>query len=118
MAAPKTVYLGDLLKMLRAMLSVAIVAAVTTASPASAYTVKGAVPCKSILEEHKNENYRAMNRWWLLGYFTARNYVDDANVGQGVDEMDVYNAAYIFCQENTNLDWDDAAIFIYDRYSR
>ena len=98
----------------RLLVSAAVVAAAVLASPANAYTVKGSVSCPDIVTEHQNESYRAMNRWWLLGYFTARNYVDNVDVGYQVDEEDVYALAYQFCQNNPGNDWDDAAINTYD----
>ena len=59
----------------------AILAAV--ALPASAeYTVKGSVECPDIVKEDGNEHYREYNKWWLLGYFTARNYAANQEVGQ------------------------------------
>lgn len=91
----------------------AILAAV--ALPASAeYTVKGSVECPDIITEDGNENYREFNKWWLLGYFTGRNYAADAEVGKGVDADQIYSMALNYCKSNATSDWDDAAIHIYD----
>lgn len=100
------------------ILSIVLASAVAAATPVQAYIVKGAVDCATILEEHKREDYRAMNRWWLLGYITARNYVDDADVTTGVDEHDIYDVAYRFCSKNLDSDWDYAAQHTYDFYDK
>jgi hypothetical protein len=99
-------------------LFVALLSAVAATAPAQAYTIKGSVECSTIFEEHKNENYRAMNRWWLLGYFTARNYIDDADTGAGINEMEIYEVAYNFCRANADTDWDYAAQYTYDYYRK
>ncbi len=92
-----------------------IAAAVITAltGPASAYTVKGSIECPDVIREDSNEDFRNMNKWWLLGYFSARNYSADASVGKDVDNDQIYRMALNFCQENAPKDWDDAAIHIY-----
>lgn len=89
------------------------------------YTVKGSVECPDIIKEDANENYREFNKWWLLGYFSARNYMADqrnsnhatnlsSTVGKGVDNDQIYSMALNFCTKNPTSDWDDAAIHIYD----
>ena len=60
--------------------SIALCIGLTAAN--AEYTVKGSVECPDIIKEDANENYREYNKWWLLGYFTARNYVADQEVGQ------------------------------------
>lgn len=100
------------------ILSVAAIASIAAAAPAHAYTIKGAVECPVILEEHKNEDYRAMNRWWLLGYITARNYNDNADVSRGIGEHDIYQVAYDYCARNSSSDWDDAAQHVYNHYRK
>ncbi|RDE10560.1 hypothetical protein [Pelagibacterium lacus] len=93
-----------------------ILAAATLASgQANAYLVKGNVTCPEIMEEHNNETYRAMNRWWLLGYITGRNYELDLETGLDVGEDALYKTAYQFCADNPDLTWDDAAYFLYDQ---
>lgn len=83
--------------------------------PAQAeYTVKGSVECPDIVKENENENYREFNKWWLLGYFTARNYVADQEVGKGIENDSIYAMALDFCKGNAGSDWDDAAIHVYD----
>ena len=96
------------------------------AFPAMAdYTVKGSVECPDIVKEDANENYREYNKWWLLGYFSARNYAADtannaggtqknSEVGKGIDNDNIYNMALDFCKNNPGNDWDDAAIHVYD----
>ncbi len=97
----------------------AVLAAV--ALPASAeYTVKGSVECPDIVKEDANENYREYNKWWLLGYLTARNYAadligPDANVAKGIESDELYARALAFCRENPDSDWDDAAVDLFDR---
>lgn len=83
--------------------------------PASAeYTVKGSVECPDIVKEDANENYREYNKWWLLGYITARNYSADQTVGKGIENDNLYSMALDFCKSNPGNDWDDAAIHVYD----
>ncbi len=85
------------------------------AMPAAAdYTVKGSVECPDIVKEDANEHYREYNKWWLLGYFTARNYVADQKVGKGIDSDEIYSMALSYCKLNRRNDWDDAAIHVYD----
>lgn len=104
--------------MRRLLLSVAALTSFAVAAPVQAYTVKGIVECPDILEEHKNDNYRAMNHWWLFGYITGRNYADEADVSAGVDASEVYNIAYTFCAKNPDSDWDDAARHTYNHYRK
>ena len=97
------------------ILMLAAIAAVTISGPVAAeYTVKGSVECPDIVREDANENYRQMNMWWLLGYFSARNYVADQTVGKGIDNDNIYQMALGYCQSNPGNDWDDAAIHTYD----
>ena len=90
------------------------------AVPAQAeYTVKGAVDCPKIVTEDANEHYRQYNKWWLLGYITARNYaVDllgtDGVVGKNVEADEIYAMGLSFCQANPEKSWDDAAIHVYE----
>ena len=91
-----------------------------SAFPAMAeYTVKGSVECPDIVKEDANENYREYNKWWLLGYFTARNFMVDketgsGQAGKGVENDNIYAMALDFCRSNPASDWDDAAIHVYD----
>lgn len=100
------------------LVSIALLSSVAVAAPVQAYTIKGSVSCPDILEEHKNEDFRAMNRWWLLGYITARNYHESADVSAGVGEHDIYNVAYTFCSKNLDSDWDYAAQHTYNHYKK
>jgi hypothetical protein len=89
--------------------------ALAAVAPASAYTVKSSVECPDILREDSDETFREMNKWWLMGYFTGRNYVDDAEVGREIEDENIYQMALDYCRGNSGNDWDDAAIHIYDR---
>lgn len=91
-----------------AMLSVMAVPAMAE------YTVKGSLTCEEAIGEDAHEHYREYNKWWLLGYFTARNYNDQVSVGYGIDNDNIYQMALSFCQSNLGNDWDDAAIHTYD----
>lgn len=84
-------------------------------TPAHAqYTVKGSVECPDILKEDKHDQYREYNKWWLLGYFTARNYSDQLNIGHNIEDDSIYEMALTFCRNNAGGDWDDAAIYVYE----
>ena len=96
----------------RVLLSGLLLAVSTTAM--ATYTVKGSVECDAIVSEDSNEHYREYNKWWLLGYITARNYIADQKVGEGVDSDSLYKIALTYCESNPKNDWDDAAIYIYD----
>ncbi len=89
--------------------------ALSAAAPTAAYTVKSAVKCPDILREDSNDAYRGMNKWWLMGYFTARNYMADAEAGEAVEDDNIYQMALDYCRSNPGDDWDDAAIHVYDR---
>lgn len=95
--------------------ALAVVAVTFVAAPAEAYTVKSSVECPDVLREHTNENFRLMNQWWLMGYFTARNFVDDARVGAEPLPAAIYEIARAYCEANPERDWDDAAQHAYER---
>ncbi|MFQ5565032.1 MAG: HdeA/HdeB family chaperone [Paracoccaceae bacterium] len=84
------------------------------ASPAAAYTVKGSVECPDVVKEDANENYRKMNMWWILGYFTGRNYEQDVSVGKGIDAEDLYAHVLSYCKAHPGNDMDDASIDLYN----
>lgn len=88
--------------------------AVAAAAPAAAYTVKSSVECPDIVREDADVNFREMNKWWLMGYFTARNYDADSEVGRDIEDENIYQMALEFCRNNAANDWDDAAIHVYD----
>ena len=73
---------------------------------ANAYTVKGSVECPDIIREDGDEDFRLANQWWLLGYITARNYEDDADIGLNTEDDKIY-------ERNVGSDWDDAAMEVY-----
>ena len=93
--------------------AVVLVAAAASA-PAAAYTVKSSVECPDIVREDSDVNFREMNKWWLMGYFTARNYAIDAEVGSEIEDESIYQMALDYCRSNPSDDWDDAAIHVYD----
>jgi hypothetical protein len=78
------------------------------------YTVKGSLSCGDAINEDADQHYREYNKWWLLGYFTARNYEAQTLVGQGIEPENIYQIALNFCKSNLGNDWDDAAIHTYD----
>ena len=84
------------------------------ASPAAAYTVKGSVECPDVIREDNNENHRKMNMWWILGYFSGRNYELDASVGKGIDGEDPYAHVLTYCRSHLADDMDDASIDLYN----
>ena len=84
------------------------------ASPAAAYTVKGSVECPDVVREDDNEDFRKMNMWWVLGYFSGRNYELDASTGKGIDGEDLYAHVLTYCRSHPNNDMDDASIDLYD----
>jgi hypothetical protein len=91
-----------------------VVLILAMASPAAAYTVKGSVECPDVVREDANENHRKMNTWWILGYFSGRNFVTDASVGKGLDADDLYGHVLTYCRSHLADDMDDAAINLYD----
>jgi hypothetical protein len=93
----------------------AALVALSAAVPASAYTVKSSVECPDIVREDSDDVYREMNKWWLLGYITGRNFAMDGEAGKGVDDEDIYRMALEYCRGNAGDDWDDAAVHVYDR---
>lgn len=95
-------------------LTVAMLLTMSALPVAADYTVKGSFSCEAAMQEDSNEHYREYNKWWLLGYFTVRNYELQQNVGHGIDDDNIYQMALTFCQSNPGNDWDDAAIQIYD----
>lgn len=90
-------------------------AALSAATPAPAYTVKSSVKCPDVVREDSDDAYREMNKWWLMGYFTGRNFAIDGEAGKGVDDDDIYQMALEYCRSHAEDDWDDAAIHVYDR---
>ena len=89
--------------------------ALSAAAPAAAYTVKSSVECSDVVREDANQSYREMNKWWLMGYFTGRNFAADGEAGKAVEDDDIYQLALEYCRSNPGGDWDDAAIHVYDR---
>ena len=73
----------------------------------------------SVLGGDANDHYREYNKWWLLGYISARNYAiellgTDGVAGKNVENEEIYALALSFCQANQEKNWDDAAIHVYD----
>ena len=84
------------------------------ASPAAAYTVKGSVECPDVVREDATEDFRKMNMWWILGYFSGRNYENAASVGKGIDGDDLYAHVLAYCRSHPGKDMDDASIDLYE----
>lgn len=79
------------------------------------YTIKGSVSCTDILSEDSDKTFREMNKWWLMGYVTARNFAAQQNIAQDVADEELYQLGLEFCRQNRALDWDDAAQDVYQR---
>ncbi len=92
-----------------------VLVAISAAAPAWGYTVKSSVQCPDIVREDSDDAYREMNKWWLMGYLTGRNYAVDGEAGRGVDDEEIYLMALEYCRANEDDDWDDAGIHVYDR---
>ncbi len=97
---------------LRPLTTLALILAM--ASPAAAYTVKGSVECPDVVREDSNDNHRKMNMWWVLGYFSGRNYENSASTGKGIDSDVLYAHVLTYCKAHPNNDMDDASIDLYD----
>lgn len=82
---------------------------------AAEYTIKGSVACTDVLAEDSDPTYREMNKWWLMGYVTARNFEAQQNFGRDVADEELYQMGLAFCRSNRDLDWDDAAQDVYGR---
>ncbi len=91
-----------------------LVLTLAMASPAAAYTVKGSVECPDVIREDANEDHRNMNKWWVLGYFSGRNYERDASTGKGLDAEDLYAHVLTCCSTHPGNDMDDASIDLYN----
>lgn len=61
-----------------------------------------------------NESFRLANEFWLLGYITARNYDEDAEVASAVEDDVIYGMMLAYCKKNPSSDMDDAAIRVYE----
>jgi hypothetical protein len=88
--------------------------AISASVPGLAYTVKSSVECPDIVREDSEEAYREMNKWWLMGYLTGRNYAADGEVGSAIEDENIYRMALDYCRDNPSSDWDDAAVHVYD----
>ncbi len=96
----------------RPLTTLALILAI--AQPAAAYTVKGSVECPDVVREDANEEFRKMNMWWALGYFSGRNYERDATTGKGVDAEYIYAHVLSYCRTHPDNDTDDASKDLYD----
>jgi hypothetical protein len=85
-----------------------------TPTDAHAYTVRGNVECPDVVKEDADESFRLANQFWLLGYITARNYNDDAQVASGMEDDVIYGMMLAYCKKNSSSDMDDAAIRVYE----
>jgi hypothetical protein len=89
-------------------------AMLVSAASAQAYAVKGLVACPDAVQADSQEESRLANKFWLLGYISARNFTRDAQVGADVAAEDIYARALGYCRENPADGWDDAARFVYE----
>lgn len=87
----------------------------TSFSASASFTVLGGIECPDVVKEHKEEQFREMNKWWLLGYFTGRNLEQDASVGRGQGKDKIYRWALDHCENNPSDDWEDAARETYNQ---
>lgn len=83
-------------------------------SDAHAYTVRGNVECPDVITEDADESFRLANQFWILGYITARNYSDDAQVASGIEDDVICGMMLAYCRKNASSDMDDAAIRVYE----
>lgn len=102
-------------------MSVLAAAIVVVAQPVHAdYLVKGQVKCEDIISEDENETYREFNKWWLLGYISARNYANElagqlnTEVGKEIEDASLYAMALDYCKSNPESFWHDSALHVYD----
>lgn len=102
---------------MRNLAVVAFVLGVSLALPAAAdtYTVKGSVDCPDVVREDSVEAHRTANMWWILGYFTGRNFEHSMNVGRDIDSEALYTRVLSFCLNNPDKDLDDASNDLYSR---
>jgi len=101
--------------------AVPVLALILTAAVAGApggagagYYVTGAVECPDVISQDGHDGYRLANMWWILGYFTGRNYEREDNAGRGVEAEELYARVLEFCRRNPEKDMDDASIEVYD----
>jgi hypothetical protein len=96
------------------VIAAAVLVALATAAPAAGYTVKSLVECPDVVREDTDADFREMNKWWLMGYLTGRNYAADGEVGSAIEDENIYRMALDYCRDNPSSDWDDAAVHVYD----
>ena len=92
-----------------------LVLTLAMASPAAAYTVKGNVQCRDVVLEDANERFREAIKWWVLGYFSGRNYERDADTGKDMDGEALYAHVLNYCREHLGNDVVNASKDLYDR---
>ena len=92
----------------------ALVLTLAMAPPAAGYTIKGSVECRDVVLEEANERFREAIKWWVLGYFSGRNYERDADTGKDMDGEALYAHVLNYCREHPGDGTDNASIDIYD----
>jgi hypothetical protein len=94
--------------------AIAALAVAFTPTDAHAYWIKGSVDCPDVVVEDANKSFQLANKFWLLGYITARNYDEDADVAKEVEDDVIYGMMLAYCKNNPSSDMDDAAIRVYE----
>ncbi len=92
-----------------------LVLTLAMASPAAAYTVKGSVECRAVALGDANERFREAIKWWVLGYFSGRNYERAADTGKNMDGEALYAHVLNYCREHPSHDISNASKDLYDR---
>ena len=84
-------------------------------SSIAGYRAQGFYSCGKVLNWAKEEDEVAemLISQWFLGYYTARNYVDQYVTDNAPDDISVYYAILKYCRDNPLKDTDDASIELY-----
>jgi hypothetical protein len=86
-------------------------------SSIAGYRAQGFYSCGKVLNWSKENDEIAemLISQWFLGYYTARNYVDQFMTDNPPDDVSVYYAILKYCRENPLKDTDDASIKLYQQ---
>lgn len=98
----------------RAAALVLAAALLAAPAPARAYLALGVTDCATVIEEDANEHYALANLLWVLGYLTARNFVDGADSGALYDDDEIYEMLLDFCADNPQADLDAAGEYLFE----
>ena len=84
-------------------------------SSIAGYRAQGFYSCGKVLnfERENNEIAELLISQWFLGYYTARNYIDQYNTENPPDDESIYFAILKYCRDNPLKDTDDASIELY-----